>query len=1005
MPARAAHRLLRLPGFVMLLVVPLSFVTPAQAAGDWIPITVTITKVDADSDGLEGLGRDEADLYAGVWINGDRHTNFFDNVIVIDDDHIEPLSGWTFTGSVFHTFDRVRVEIQIWDWDDCEENPFCTDDSDEIGALESGDDQADVDPKDGDRTVDIDVWLNDGHWTGDANWPVNCLQGTGDDDARVCWDIVVGSTAADSDGDGLLDGWERNGFNADGDASIDVDLPAMGARWNHKDLFLELDYEAGQQPARADILAMKAAFAAAPLGNPDGTTGVTLHVDMGNLVDPTAREGQPPGTCSDGINNGGVGPIDGADPDCKYLDASVEDPGPTTCNNGGDDDGDGLVDAADPDCLVGDNLGGGSAVTPAGACNLDSTFYAAKKANFDSNRRWIFRYAVSAALPGTCPGSGGWGEIGGNDFMEFNHDGGTIMHELGHTLNLRHGGFEGANCKPDYVSGMNYDNQFGINRAGGGVIIDYSPPRIALNGSTRGVAPLGPLVENGLNESTILDATDNQNQFVFTDATGAKIPNPLNAGADWNGDGDTADGAVNPVNIDTNATGGGPSACANTSTTSTLTGSEDWTTRVSIPFRQFGDSADGAINPVTGPELTLAELEALHDALNTTDLRISVTDSPDWVAAGEQLTYSLTVDNLGKVPANSVQVTDTLSSDVSVASLSAGCAASSGTVTCNLGSMAAHTSTSLTFVVNVPANLVYTNGGPKTITNVASVTNLLGPDSDTSNNSDTDTTLVKAKADVSISAASATSPLEVLIGQSSSASIGVTVANGGPSSPIDVVVSGTATATAGVSISPATTTDTVTGLAIGTPRTVSRSFTIDCTAPGRKSISFDYSIAPKNADDIDPNLANNHATASFTIDCVVPIAINVRPKGFPNSINLNTDATLAALTTKAGEYGLPLPFDATKIDPLAVRWGLRSNLFNVAITQGAKEIHNKGHLERSYELDEKTRDADLDMVLHFKPSASALTRSSTEGCLKGSYTAPDGNVYRFLGCDSVRIVN
>ena len=88
---------------------------------------------------------------------------------------------------------------------------------------------------------------------------------------------------------------------------------------------------------------------------------------------------------------------------------------------------------------------------------------------------------------------------------------------------------------------------------------------------------------------------------------------------------------------------------------------------------------------------------------------------------------------------------------------------------------------------------------------------------------------------------------------------------------------------------------------------------------------------------------------------------------------------------------------------IPVRWALRSKVFNIGTVTGAREIHGKGHLERSYELDERTRDADLDMVLHFKPSDSGLVVGSTEACLKGSFLAGDGNTYRFLGCDAVVI--
>ncbi len=53
--------------------------------------------------------------------------------------------------------------------------------------------------------------------------------------------------------------------------------------------------------------------------------------------------------------------------------------------------------------------------------------------------------------------------------------GATIMHELGHTLGLLHGGFDDINCKPNYPSVMNYLYQF--DKADGGLAdrpLDYS---------------------------------------------------------------------------------------------------------------------------------------------------------------------------------------------------------------------------------------------------------------------------------------------------------------------------------------------------------------------------------------------------------------------------------------------------------------------------------------------------------------------------------------------------
>jgi hypothetical protein len=75
-----------------------------------------------------------------------------------------------------------------------------------------------------------------------------------------------------------------------------LDLPAMGADPNHKDIFVQADYMVDRgiclpfigcfgghshKPKLDAIAAVTQAFANAPVTNPDGTTGIRLHVDCG----------------------------------------------------------------------------------------------------------------------------------------------------------------------------------------------------------------------------------------------------------------------------------------------------------------------------------------------------------------------------------------------------------------------------------------------------------------------------------------------------------------------------------------------------------------------------------------------------------------------------------------------------------------------------------------------------------------------------------------------------
>ncbi len=101
----------------------------------------------------------------------------------------------------------------------------------------------------------------------------------------------------------------------------------------------------------------------------------------------------------------------------------------------------------------------------------------------ENPRRFAYRYALFSHLQHPSSGSSGCGELPGNDFVvslggfgnqgaDLDQDGladamvgtvsqqaGTFVHELGHTLGLRHGGGDNLNDKPNYISIMSYTFQ------------------------------------------------------------------------------------------------------------------------------------------------------------------------------------------------------------------------------------------------------------------------------------------------------------------------------------------------------------------------------------------------------------------------------------------------------------------------------------------------------------------------------------------------------------------
>ena len=748
------------------------------------PVSVIITKVkcidDCRNTGLESAGESAADFFAKVAVDGVVTTTPRGDE---DQDEINP--NWVISANIPTSKRSFHVTIQIWDHDST-----------------SGDDLGDTSPVVGKNNLDFDVDAVTGHWSGELNWPEKCAQGGnpgGEPAVQICIDI---GGFADSDGDGLLDYWEVNGLDADRDGIVDVDLKGFGATPNHKDLFVELDWMPNNAPTGAAIRAWKAAFAAAPanagriddpgktpvtitqVSNTDGP-GIRLWVDTGNLPDtnPAASEGAAgPNTCSDTLDNDGDGFADAADSKCRT--------GPPAGDNfgGGNQVATRNVSGLTSNFYAIKNAPGNfnpkralvfhyalSAANPANNTGTSSGTNSATTFN-DSTQNWLPNEWAGRTVTlngGTGGGqvqtivsntasqlvvtgpwlpipdntstyaialNGGQGERGGNDYVEFNHDPGTLMHELGHNLNLQHGGSDDINCKPNYISVMNYDLQFGIpqnpgsgqgqdlNGDGTLEIIDYSPPRTPAG---RGNAPVATLIESSLSDGIVLDSTDAANQLIYTRGAVGKFPLPLNQGIDWAGDGATPTTALN---INTSGTNGSPPDCTNFQV-ETLVGFNDWNF-ISLNLQYFPNSANSAVNPEKHVEPTLDDRKRQAEELNTTDLVLTKTATADMLVAGQEIVYRFTVKNAGPRVARKVVLVDPLPKFLSVLSVTPPCAVdAAGTMNCELGLLPVGEQRDLEAHLHIPVDLPCKPDDQfLVVDNHAHVLNVPGPDSNPQNN-------------------------------------------------------------------------------------------------------------------------------------------------------------------------------------------------------------------------------------------------------------------------------
>ncbi|MCA9275798.1 MAG: hypothetical protein KDA29_07220 [Phycisphaerales bacterium] len=317
-----------------------------------------------------------------------------------------------------------------------------------------------------------------------------------DDNGSFSGSAYLFSLNTDTDGDGLTDDWEINGIPYTDGNGVLQRLQLPDANPLHKDLYIEIDSMVGRGFDKVAQVNVVVAFAQAPnalVNNPDGLDGIALHlvVDEENL------------------------------PLIPFPDNWVQF-----------------------DMVKANHFG-----TTAEQGNAPLLEAKAK----------AYRYCVFGQSHGATDSSG-LAELPGNDFMVtlglWNTPGGTIdqqagtfMHELGHTLNLGHGGVSNAgvvsnlNNKPNYYSVMNYIWQYPHANYARFWRLDYSHVALAT------------LNEAALVEGNGIDGSDPDFAAAMTPFGNGAEPPVLRwaktdgSPVDWNGNGMTD---PNPVGVDLN---------------------------------------------------------------------------------------------------------------------------------------------------------------------------------------------------------------------------------------------------------------------------------------------------------------------------------------------------------------------------------------------------------------------------------------------------------------------
>jgi len=271
--------------------------------------------------------------------------------------------------------------------------------------------------------------------------------------------------------------------------------------------------------------------------------------------------------------------------------------------------------------------------------------------------------------------------------------------------------------------------------------------------------------------------------------------------------------------------------------------------------------------------------------IDTADLALTKTDTPDPVFAGEALQYTLSVANNGPSEAESVVVTDPLPPGVNYVSASGtgwSCGEAGGLVTCTRPTLAFGPAPNIVIATLVDPNAVGTVINSATVASTTS-------DPIPGNNSGSASTTVDAEADLSITKTDDIDPVNA----GTTLNYTIEVANAGPSDAANVVV--TDTLPAGVTFVasngcaedpngvPTCTLDT---LAAGASVQFNIEVDVDGTTDG--TITNNASVA---SDTTDPNPGDNATSEDTLVLAVADLDLTVA--GSVNPVTAGETLTFA----------------------------------------------------------------------------------------------------------------